>query len=162
MTELMIGRSSGSSSAWSKDYLSLSKYQAVKSATLSELQFYSTLATNFGVAIYADNAGNPGTLLASGFGSHPTGGSWTSVAVTCDIVKDSYYWLAFIFETGSNGYSVISATWKTLKYKNVSYSGFSFPNPPTGLNDYANWDVMVGGWGTEAASGNPFYAYAQQ
>lgn len=162
MTELMVGRSSGSASAWSKNYLSLSKYQALKSATLSELQFYGNIATNFGVAIYEDSSGNPGTLLASGFGVHPSGGSWVGVAINCDITKDSYYWLAFIFETGSNGSSVVSASGKTLKYKNVSYSGFSFPNPPTGLEDYADWDVLVGGWGIEAASGNPFYAYAQQ
>ncbi len=51
---------------------------------------------------------------------------------------------------------------KTLKYKNVSYSGVFIPQSADRRTDYANWDVMVGGWGTEAASGNPLYAYAQQ
>lgn len=163
---LLIGTEETSSEPWSNGgQFGLCRFQAIKSGTLSVIKAY--IGTTGGpyhgmVALYADNAGDPGTLLTSCastefYGDEPYQKSFP--VNPYDIIKDTYYWLAFIGDSRGPFYkSTISGT---MKYRGETYSSFSFPSPPEGLGSYSKI-FLYSGWGAEAASGNPFYAYAQQ
>jgi hypothetical protein len=72
---------------------------ATSTGTLGAIEFYidaNSVATSVNVGLYADNAGNPGTLLSSGtLSSPPTG--WNSLTVPAvNIVSGTPYWIAVL------------------------------------------------------------------
>lgn len=103
------------------------------------------------LALYSDSAGAPGSVRTS-CGSTAIGAiGWNTIAVTpVNISAGEYYWLAWIV---SSGHKLSGNTFSGAnKYKSASYSGFSFPNNPTGLSPGA-WDISVAGWGAALVGG---------
>ena len=67
MGKLLLGAESDDSGSTNhnKDYLYLSKFVAVASGNVELIKIKSAANGNVMVAIYADNAGSPGSLLNS-------------------------------------------------------------------------------------------------
>jgi Bacterial Ig domain/Immunoglobulin domain/Purple acid Phosphatase, N-terminal domain/Immunoglobulin I-set domain len=49
----------------------------------------------FQVAIYADNNGTPGALLASSVSQTITADAWNTVSISASVTANAYYWLAY-------------------------------------------------------------------
>lgn len=133
----------------SDNYFQVEKFQAVASGTLKSIRLYFSGAGsgNAKVAIYSDSSGSPNALLASASGACAAG--WNTINISdVTIVSGTYYWLAhvvlcdsYLQAVGSGGVS---------KYKSVTYSTFTFPDPAgTGFtND--TWSYAHAGWGAES------------
>jgi len=49
----------------------------------------------FQVAIYSDNSGSPGTLIASSSSQLITPDAWNTVLISASVTTNTYYWLAY-------------------------------------------------------------------
>jgi hypothetical protein len=129
--------------------LALDKWVAGSTGSVCQVRVKSGAGSNIKVAIYADNAGEPGTLLnANNAGTAVTAGIWNTISIpSTPVVAGTTYWLGFISEGTCTGYV---ATGGTMRYKtNVTYASYSFPNPAgaefTQLTGYYH---QLAGWGT--------------
>jgi len=149
MTEKLVGFDDIGVGGNVQDYFVLNKYTAVASGNMTEFKVYSLANGNAKVALYADNSGEPGTLItAMNTGQAVTADQWNALTFTSTAITDETdYWLAFnIDTTGAVSYS--GDTGSVRRYKSVAYSGFSFPNPAgTGFSG-DTYDTCVAGWGT--------------
>jgi hypothetical protein len=72
-----------------------------QSGTVTSISVYvaspiSASANNqFQVAIYSDNAGAPGTLIASSSSQALVGNSWNTVSISASVTPNTYYWLCY-------------------------------------------------------------------
>jgi hypothetical protein len=85
------------------------KYTAVASGTAGNISLYvdsGTTATSLKVGIYSDNAGHPGTLLASVSVNSVTQSSWNSATLSpaVQINNGTVYWIAFLGVGGGINY----------------------------------------------------------
>jgi hypothetical protein len=107
------------------------KFTAV-AGTLADIHIKSLISTNIKVAIYADNAGEPGALLAYS-NSAPVVAGWNTISLNAQValVNGTSYWLAV---NAQDGYAIprLSGTGATERWVSNSYSN-DFPNPMTGL-----------------------------
>lgn len=111
------------------NYFYLDKYTCLQSGNITELRFYGKVNGNVKVAIYADNAGEPGTRLAyNNSGQSVLANQWNVLSISqLAVTLNTIYWIAFIVDTDSciGGESSGAVT----RYKSATYSTFSFPNP---------------------------------
>ena len=136
--------------AQSAGYFELEKFQAVKSGTLASIKVHSIyLSGKIKVAIYADNAGSPGALLAAASEASIVSG-WNTISISGSvaIVSGTYYWLAHNTDTES----LLSAksSGGTALYKSATYSSFSFPDPAGSGFTGDSYTYFVYGWGAES------------
>ncbi|HEX5455853.1 MAG TPA: hypothetical protein VFW77_00620 [Candidatus Saccharimonadales bacterium] len=77
--------------------------------TVTSMSVYTQALTGappnnqFQVAIYTDNAGLPGTLIANSASGTLTGNSWVSVPITATLSAGTTYWLVYNTNAGGNG-----------------------------------------------------------
>jgi hypothetical protein len=77
-------------------------FQATANATgaVSSIFLYldsTNKAPNVYVGLYADNSGNPGTLLGQGNTTHPVAGTWNQISITSSsITVGQHYWIAVL------------------------------------------------------------------
>ncbi|MEU1421940.1 Ig-like domain-containing protein [Kitasatospora sp. NPDC005751] len=99
----------------------------------------------FQAALYRDNGGSPGALLAGSATATLTADSWNTVPLTADLTANTAYWLAY----NSNGGSAA--------VNNLRYS-------PGGTSVYGNGGRAFGSWpadfGAVTSSGLSFSIYA--
>ena len=78
---------------------------ATTTGTMTKISVYvdaASTATTLTAGLYADNNGNPGTLLAQGTLSSLTAGAWNDVAVTASAVSSgTKYWIALLSPNGA-------------------------------------------------------------
>lgn len=140
-TDLLVGRSSTfATNQSSANKFRMGKFQAAASGTAETLGAYiyqEGSGNPFKLAIYADNAGSPGTLLAYTAEFYGVGSiDWEDAALntSISIVSGTYYWLAFAVKTDAVVY-VESGVGTNLS-KVIDYSTFSFPNPAGSLDSF--------------------------
>lgn len=94
-------------------------YTAVATGMADTLRIYldsTNTATSMVAGVYADSAGRPGTLLASGSLSTLTAGGWNAVSVpSFGITAGNRYWLAVLAPVGAG----------ELRVRNVGTGGTS-------------------------------------
>ncbi|GAA2794937.1 Ig-like domain-containing protein [Kitasatospora sp. CM 4170] len=133
------------------NYLNASRYvTGAAGGTVSSVSVYvgavDTAPNNqFQVAVYRDNAGSPGALLASSASAALTADSWNTVPLTAALSANTAYWLAY----NSNG--------GNAAVNNLRYS-------PGGTSVYGNGGRAFGSWpadfGAATSSGLSFSIYA--
>jgi hypothetical protein len=125
----------------------LSKHQAVASGDMTEFKVRCRAACNFKYAIYADNSGSPGALIAAVNTSTPMSPGWNAFSFpSTAITSGTYYWLAVCFDTAS-GVAYLSSGGLGIKYKAVTYSTFTFPDPAgSGFTNLGGYSQVVAGW----------------
>ena len=87
-------------------YILFAKYTATTSGPLSSISLAATGGTG-NVAIYADNSGSPGSLMAQGTTQTLSNGwnTFSSLSASATIVASTNYWLAFEMSSGSFYYA---------------------------------------------------------
>ena len=74
---------------------------AGQSGTVTSISVYvaspisASLNNQFQVAIYSDNAGAPGTFIASSSSQALVGNSWNTVSISASVTPNTYYWLCY-------------------------------------------------------------------
>jgi hypothetical protein len=137
MSDYLIGNTSSGTGSMPAPRCNLSKWTASYSGTLKIISIYGTGGGNCKIAIYADNSGSPGSLLAANNDDTPvTANAWTDISISdVNITADTVYWLGVANDT-ANGVTSSASTGGTRKYKTITYSGYTFPNPAgTGWSD---------------------------
>lgn len=133
----------------SGNYLWAGKFTANASGTVSTIHFYARSAStiHWKFAIYSDSSGSPGTVLATTAEITTTTEGWQTASITASLVSGTVYWLALIADVagGATDYGT-----GVNKYKSATYSGFSFPNNPTGLSNGTRI-MKINAWGAEAS-----------
>ncbi|MFG3056062.1 Ig-like domain-containing protein [Kitasatospora sp. NPDC048239] len=132
-------------------YLNASRYvTGPAGGTVSAVSVYvdavdAAPANQYQVAVYRDNAGSPGALLASSGSATLTADSWNTVPLTAALAANTPYWLAY----NSNGGSAA--------VNNLRYTA-------GGTSVYGNGGQPFGGWpgdfGAVTTSGLSFSIYA--
>lgn len=122
--------------------LHIQKFTAVD-GTLTGIRLKSNGAANAKVAVYADSAGEPGTLLAYSV-STPISLGWNTIPLNTRVVLSAgSYWLASICD--ASGKTLRNATGGTERYASMTYAN-AFPDPPVGTSSAA-YDQAIAGWG---------------
>jgi hypothetical protein len=149
-TGRLIGTDIAGSSNVAAGKLILGKFQATQTGNVTEIHVYSRANGKVKVAIYEDNAGQPGNLLkANNTETAVTTGQWNSITIdSTPITQNTYYWLAVANDvTGATSFS--GAGTGISKGKAITFSSFSFASNPTGLTSYT-YRRAFAGWGTPA------------
>jgi len=117
-------------------YLMACRYSPALSGIVTSMDWYGHLdaAGHAKVAIYADNAGVPGALLAE---STPVAVAaafqWWHFPISVNVIGGTYYWLAFISDQGSRWIEEPGATNQLAYFPNYvgPYPAFPtiFPTP---------------------------------
>jgi len=130
-----------------KDYFQLVKFTALATGIVTEIRVYSYASGHVKVAIYADNAGEPGSLItANNSNQSVMAGQWNMLAIgNTNLTKDVNYWLAWNEDTNTcmSGHSGT----QSRRYKLGAYSDFNFPDPAGSGFSSATSDICVAGWG---------------
>lgn len=137
----------------SKNYLQGTKFIADASGNMTEFKVRSNFSCNMKVALYEDNAGEPGALItAMNTGQAVTDGLNTLTFTSTPITVGVTYWL--MVNIDANIGAVKTSTGQQRRYKAAAYSGFSFPNPAgSGFSSQTTYYDIVAGWGTVIAAG---------
>ncbi|GAA1404702.1 hypothetical protein GCM10009639_50810 [Kitasatospora putterlickiae] len=104
----------------------------------------------FQTAVYQDNGGRPGALLASSATATLTGPGWNTVPVTATLAANTPYWLAY--NTNGSGPSV-----NNLRYSPGGSSAYG-----TGGQPFGSWPATVGPVGTSATSFSIYATYTAE
>jgi hypothetical protein len=130
----------------SGDYLYLSRSRAEHSGSVKTIKLKASGSGNVKVAIYEDNAGEPGALLTKVDVSTPVVAGWNDVIIPAAAVsKNDHYWLAFISDTRI-GCLHKGAGPRKLKY--ADFDTFTFPeNAGTGFYTMQSYYYLIAGWG---------------
>ena len=151
MTYKLIGADDGDiDGSHAGGYFILIKFAAVSSGELSEIRVKCSDSGNLKVAIYADNAGEPGTRLAKLDTSTAVVAGWNTLALESSVavVSGTSYWLAFISDAQSVGYDITTGD---RRLKAATYATFAFPDPAgSGFDTYTTTIPFIAGWGFTA------------
>jgi hypothetical protein len=115
-------------------YLNGSKVTTSTSGQIMSMSVYignidAALNRQYQVAIYADNAGAPGTLVAASATGTLVANSWNTIAINASLLAGTNYWLMF----NTNG--------TTGSVNNMYYN-----NGSAGQGAYSNAPVTFGTW----------------
>jgi len=128
-----------------------SPYVALYSGTLKTInvQGYPINNGNIKVAIYSNNAGSPGTVLAQ-VGSTPIVKSQVTTISIADVelAKDTTYWLAHIVDTDDSVVEKDGSGPASKRGGIKTYSTFTFQNNPSIAYTYPAREWGCSGWGT--------------
>jgi hypothetical protein len=97
----------------------------------------------FQVAIYADNNGTPGALIASSVSQTIVPDAWNTVPISAPVTANAYYWLAY----NTNG---LAANTNNLRYDSGGATSTWITSEPFG-----SWPVTyvpIGGTSTYSTS----------
>lgn len=127
------------------------KFTCEATGKVIEFRTYGTVNGNVKVAIYSDNAGEPGDRLVYNDSSQPvTADQWNSLSIPeLSVTKDTVYWLAAAIDTNDCiGKSATSGG--TGRYKSITYSSWTWPatagsgfNNSTSIFCLAAWGILV-------------------
>jgi hypothetical protein len=128
----------------SANTLLMSKFTA-NAGTIGDIRAKIGFSGNAKVAIYSDNAGVPGTLLAYSPGA-AVYARWNTFQLNVQVaLTATSYWLAVIGDAASGVCRYIGSGGVCKAIGAYGYVN-AFPNPPVGTSN-SNADVAIAGWG---------------
>jgi hypothetical protein len=115
---------------------------------------YGGATGHFKAAIYADNAGSPGSLLAgNNTSANVNPGIWNPISVSAvQVNQGTYYWLALITDVACVAYK--GGTGGPIVWRaGETYSSFTFPSTAGTMTGgpYTGYD-LIAGWSTGGGS----------
>jgi hypothetical protein len=128
------------------DYVLMLRFQAVASGNITKIKFKAGENGTIKVAVYADNSGEPGALLnAVNTATSVTADTESVITIaSTPVTSGTYYWLAFSEDAGQRYYYTGSG-YGTRRYKAITYSGYSFPDPAGSGYTGDTYDVYIAG-----------------
>jgi parallel beta-helix repeat protein len=130
------------------NYFILSRFTATASGDMTEFRVRCTAAGNIKVAVYADNSGEPGSLLNSVSSTPVTVVGWNTITFPSTPIISGYsYWLAFCSDGNIVG---AKAGTGVRRFKPATFSTFTtFPsNAGTGFTSDTTYYDVTAGWAT--------------
>lgn len=126
------------------------KWTAEESGNVTEFKVKAFDTGNVKVAIYEDNAGEPGDLLNSVDTDQAMAVGWNTITFpSTAVVKDTPYWLAIISDANCPGRRNLTGV---VRYRTVAYAGFTFPDPAgIGFSSTTTSYGVMAGWGEAIA-----------
>jgi hypothetical protein len=153
MTVKLIGNDDiNGTSVSTAGMLWVQRFTAIAGGSLSEIRLEASSSANVMVALYSSNSGSIGSVLTSSSSTACSVGFNTIAVNPVNVVSGTVYWLAFnssvaiVYKAASSGAVVLA--------KGAEYSGFVFPNNPTGFAGVSNTTLQLAGWGN--LPGRPF------
>jgi len=139
------------------DYHWTDKFTAAASGTMDLFRIKCSGSGNVKLAIYADEAGSPGALLNALDTDQAVVAGWNEIAFPAtELTQGTVYWLSFTSDSAIVGRWSESAN--TKKYKSVSYSGFSFPDPAGSFDgSLSNVPDLTAGWQASTGGTSLYY-----
>jgi hypothetical protein len=138
----------------SGNYALYDYFVAIATGIVSEVRLYTGAVTGYGkVAIYSNNSGHPGTLLASGSGACSVANAWNVITLgtPISIVSGTSYWLGTCVSADDvvQQYYPWPTTVYDMHYIAATYSTFTFPAAfdHTGHSSVASRMTTTTGWG---------------
>ncbi|MDD4986038.1 MAG: hypothetical protein PHQ43_09655, partial [Dehalococcoidales bacterium] len=127
-------------------YVIMLRFQATDSGNITRIKFKPGQNGTVKVAIYADDSGEPGSLLnAVNTATNVTADTEATITIAnTEVVSGTYYWLAFAIDTGQSYYYTDSSS-GARRYKPVMYSSYSFPNPAGSGYSGDSYDAYIAG-----------------
>jgi hypothetical protein len=143
MTTKLLGDASLTSATGLANYKHYSKFTATESGTMTEYRIKGIGSGNVKGALYADNAGMPGTLLNIFASTAIASGDNIIAFPSSTIILGTPYWLAF---NQQSDYIVgMIASGGTDKYSIADFA-VDFTSDPTGLSNLP-YTMIIAGWG---------------
>src|SRR4030042_488969 len=128
------------------NYFFLTCFQAFTSGNMTEFKLRSDASGHVKCALYADNSGEPGSLITAMNTGQAVVSGWNTLNFTSTPVTNGmYYWLAINMDTNYAGMYVNGIG--TGRYRPQSYAGFSFPDPAGGGFTVYSYYTIEAGWG---------------
>lgn len=149
-TVILVGTNSNGTGSMQSDYVTYSKFTAVATGTVTEFKVYSLANGNCKVAIYDDNAGEPGDKITGNDSSQAvTLNQWNTLVIAdTPVVENTVYWLGVI-NSVEGADSWLYNVGGVRRYKVATYSTFTWPSSAgTGFSSTADYDEALAGWGT--------------
>ena len=166
MTVQLIGIATANPASFSAGYNNLLfcfRYIADYSGSVTGINVKSNGNSACKVALYADNSGEPGARLAKQDTPASISEGWNTVSLEAaySITQGTYYWIAF---AGNDSfYYQATASGAARRYKAITYSTFSFPDPAgSGYTSDTSNPLGLQGWGDLAVvyiPNRPFYPH---
>jgi len=148
MTVKLVGHDDATAASYiGKDRFDLYKFTASVTGICTEVRIKCAGSGNIKVAVYADNAGEPGARLAKKDAATAVSLGWNTITLeaSCSIVKGNAYWLAYCPDSNQGGYVIEAGV---FRYKTVTYSTFTFPDPAgSGFDSATTINGLIAGWG---------------
>ena len=94
--------------------------------------------SQYSLAIYADNAGNPGDLVASGPNQSVSSTGWYTLPIAANLKANTTYWLTFNTTANISGNNVLSYTTGSGAYKWHFQTFGTWPTNFGAVNGMAN------------------------
>jgi hypothetical protein len=146
-TGLLIGSSTQGTGNIGGDQVRYSKFTAEATGKVTEIKVYSLVSGSVKVAIYADNAGEPGNKITGNDDSQDvTLNQWNTLTIAeTYITEGTVYWLGIC--TSVTGAASGISTGGIGRYKTVTYSTFTWPDSAgTGFTS-STYKISQAGWG---------------
>jgi len=144
-TSKLVGHDDATGASSASGYFRWGKFTAIATGSMTEFRLKAGVNANVRVALYSDNAGQPGTLLNSVASTGVVIGWNTITFPSTDIVSGTTYWLAHITETtGGVQYVTETGTGNSAYKVGTFYDAW----PTSGWIVADNFSHLVAGWGT--------------
>jgi hypothetical protein len=145
-TQKLVGTDTSSTTVVATNYIQLSKFTASATGTINQIRIYSAGSGNVKVAIYADNGGQPGSLIKANSNDNAVlPNQWNNIPIAdTSITTGTPYWLGAIMSNGS--VTRVTAS-NPRRYKIQTYTGFAWPASITGLSTKDDMYLCIAGWG---------------
>ena len=146
-TTQLIGSAATSGSNGGKNWLRFSKFTAGTAGAVTHIVVLSGVTGRVKAAIYADDNGKPGALLAANSAGQAVTPGYNAICICLvNIVAGTDYWISTVYDT-TGAVKYRAGPSPTLRYKSATYAGFTFPDPAgSGFSSFNGYEV-VGGWG---------------
>jgi len=121
------------------------KWTADSTGVASQIRVYGYYQNgNVKVALYSDNGGSPGTVLAKQDTSTAiTTNQWNTIILssTAQVIQGTTYWIAFLSDVRCVAYRDCTncTTGVVDKHKAVTYSSWTWTDNPSGLTESNAW-----------------------
>lgn len=151
-TALLIGPGMAYGAGIPSDHISMSKFTAVATGSMTFFQVFGGSVGNVKCALYADSGGEPGALItAMNTGQAVIYGVNSLSFTSTNIISGTDYWLAVNIDTTAAVEEPALAG--NTRAKDATYSGFSFPDPAgSGYTAYTSSRINAAGWGELAVA----------
>jgi hypothetical protein len=152
---MLIGTNTPGNLNTGRNKFILSRFQALETGTVSEIRVYSLANGTAKVAIYADDAGEPGALITANNNPQAVvANQWNALAIgDTPIIQGSYYWLAVA--TNQRNTASRNANPMPIRCKSVSFASFNFPDPAGAGFNAGMRELSIAGWGGAVAPEPP-------
>jgi len=149
MATKLIGADDATGSNAGGEVFMLNKFTAIATGYMTEFRIKSGIPGEVKVALYADSGGNPGALITAMNTGQAVVAGWNTLNFTSTpVTSGTDYWLAVAWQPNTCQY--ISGG--TRRYKTITYSTFTFPDPAGSGFNSDSYTHLIAGWGvTEVA-----------